>query len=150
MRFTHLCHSAWCHNWTFQDAIREVLQNTIDGAVEYLESYTGNKKSKYDILQAGSGWIVTKKKPLKAYSDEGYLSCYNFELVLTTNTNWKKPANLKMEWSRDPESYAYILLTIVSKETVIDKSVFLEKGEKPENTALIILKLRTKSYLISK
>lgn len=144
MRFTHLCSSKWCKNWTFQDGIREVLQNTIDGAVEYLESYTGNRKGKDDIQQASSGWIVTKKKPPKSYIDKGYESCYDFELVLSTNTNWKKPTNLKMEWNSDPESYAYILLKIVSRETVIDKSVFLEKGEQPENTALIIFEASNK------
>ncbi len=58
-------HVTYCPNWNLGYAIREIIQNSIDGAVEWLkqnQEHTGLVgKGKSDIKPAGQGWFIEKQ-----------------------------------------------------------------------------------------
>jgi hypothetical protein len=66
--------------WGVDDALREILQNTFDGAAEYAkkEFQKGRKHLR------GLEWIVRKKKPSKCIQEKtGYEFGYTGTIILT-------------------------------------------------------------------
>ena len=130
----------YCSLWTLDNAVREVVQNTIDGAVEWLDSspeWEGERKDKTDICPGGKGWYVSKSKPPKAFQDFGYEFLYQCELILTvTNEDrWECPKKMK-DWHENSNDVAYFLMRLVAREEA-DMDDLTKFGRQPHKTLLI-------------
>ncbi|CAB9522023.1 Modification methylase [Seminavis robusta] len=135
-----------CSHWTLNEAIREVVQNAVDGAVEWMHSGAGgcDGKGKSDLRPAGRGWYITSSKPPKKFSDAGFIHGGKAEMILTVfgekeksaGTKWVKPKTMR-QWHKDQQqSLAYIRLEVASKQ-VIDWTAFKEEGRQPPGTVLV-------------
>lgn len=128
----------YCEHWTVSDALREIIQNLIDGAVDWIQIYSQDKQ-KSDVRRAGKGWYISKCSPPKKFMDAGYVHGGRAVTVLTVSehhTSWTMPSKMS-DWLRDRQSLAYIKIEYASSSgEEIDWTDFLEKGLQPPNTCI--------------
>ena len=131
-------HRTYCSHWEVNHAIREVVQNTIDGSVQWAKS-NFEEKGKMDLLPGGKGWYTSSTKVPRKFSDEGYTHAGIAYLVLTVDScdpsKWKPPGKT-VDWHKNMQSMGLVLMEVVGHAEIHWASL-LEQGKQPNDTLLV-------------
>lgn len=121
----------WGKKWSINDAIREVLQNTIDGAKEYGKCQLQplnktNKKDPWQVEECNEEESLKWKGYIK-YIDEEEIQAYESTLVLVSkdgesidDKNKLKCCNNQKKWRKCKEVMAFIQITYLVKKSKWD------------------------------